>query len=146
MLNMMKVDATKVGSQHIYESRAMLLMAWYAVALGGEVKSNSYTDWMHDPFFKVVDIGWIDIKTVHTYSMAMIPHRFNCRVDFYHAMACFFCVENGLFWKPDQKSCHQKVFPNLHNRWPILSLFNVSCVNGYPNFSICLPHSLRNAS
>jgi hypothetical protein len=70
---------------------------------------------MHDPFFNVVDIGWIDLKTVYTYSMAMIPHRFNYRVDFYHAMACFFCVEDGLFWKPDQKSCYQKAFPNLHN-------------------------------
>ena len=55
----------------------MLLMAWNAVARGGEVKFNNYSDWTYDSYFKCVDTRWIDIKTVRTYSMAMVPHRDN---------------------------------------------------------------------
>ena len=76
MKNMIQ-DGSTPGNSNNYENRAILLMAWNAVARGGKVKFNSYSDWTYDSFFKCVDTCWIDVKTVRTDSMGMVPHRDN---------------------------------------------------------------------
>jgi hypothetical protein len=44
----------------------------------------------------------------------MVPHRHNYRVCFFHAMACYYAVEDGLFRDQSHSQCSQKVFPNLN--------------------------------
>jgi hypothetical protein len=55
-----------------------------------------------------------DVKTIDTYSMAMVLHCYNYKICWYHAMACYFAVEDGLFRTPSQSHFAQKVFPNLN--------------------------------
>ena len=46
--------------------------------------------------------------------MAMVPHQDNYQVCWYHAMACYFAVEDGLCRDPTQQQVYQKVFPKLN--------------------------------
>jgi hypothetical protein len=54
------------------------------------------------------------MKTLKQHCMLYGPDRDSFLCDFYHAMGCFFAVEDGLFRTEKQVDCYKFTFPDLH--------------------------------
>ena len=87
-----------------------------AVARGGEVKFQKYTEWDFDFNSRVLDTKWNEPKTANTYGMARIPDA-RWWFDFYCIMGAYAMVANGLYRSPKHKmdGLESAVFPDLHN-------------------------------
>eukprot|EP00751_Fragilariopsis_kerguelensis_P018237 CAMPEP_0170852712 /NCGR_PEP_ID=MMETSP0734-20130129/12055_1 /TAXON_ID=186038 /ORGANISM="Fragilariopsis kerguelensis, Strain L26-C5" /LENGTH=166 /DNA_ID=CAMNT_0011223201 /DNA_START=66 /DNA_END=566 /DNA_ORIENTATION=+ len=46
-----------------YKRIARVVTGAYGTSRSGEIKFNQWSNWVFDPFFKVMDIGWMETKT-----------------------------------------------------------------------------------
>jgi hypothetical protein len=102
------------GDELPFQWHACLVTTALAVGRGGEVKFQSYDEWRWDPRFEVTDTLWTELKKLLKYAMAMVADHENWLVDFYHAIGCFWAVEDGLFRSDMNDPAAQFVFPKLH--------------------------------
>ena len=97
------------------QQRCWLILLYYAIGRGGEIKLQDFNDWMYHPRFEVTDICWTEMKLLAKYAMAMVPHKKHYLADFYHAFGSFWAVERGLFRSSeDELAIGNYVFPDLH--------------------------------
>jgi hypothetical protein len=52
--------------------RAQIVISAFAVSRGGEIRCSRFSFWTYDPRFRIIDIGWNEIKTGNFYAMPMI--------------------------------------------------------------------------
>lgn len=103
------------GDELPFQWCACLVTTALAVGWGGEVNFQSYDEWRWDPHFEVMDtLWWTKLKILIKYAMAMVADRENWLVDFYHAIGCFWAMEDGLFHSDMNDPAAQFVFPKLH--------------------------------
>ena len=98
------------------QQRCWLGISNSAVGHGGEIKFQDYKDWMWHPMLQVVDIKWTEMKRLARYAMPMVPRKCGWELDFYHQLASYFAVENGLH-RSDQQiqdGLENVVFLDLH--------------------------------
>lgn len=97
------------------QQRCWLIFTFQAVGRGGEVKFQNFKEWEWHSRYEVLDIVWTELKLLEKYSMPMVPHKMHYICDFYHCLASFWSVENGL-WRDHtmHKSNASYVFPDLH--------------------------------
>ena len=56
---------------------------------GGEVKSQKYSEWNYNNYFKIVDWRWFEMKTLEKYESGMAPHKFSFDMDSLQYLTCF---------------------------------------------------------
>jgi hypothetical protein len=86
-----------------------------AAGRGGEVKFVNTQDWMHHGRFGCTDTVWTESKTLHKYSMPMVPNKSDYTYDFYHCLGSYFMCEDGLYRLPSDVAFESFLFPNLHS-------------------------------
>jgi hypothetical protein len=89
------------------------------VGRAGEVKYQDYTTWSFDPYLKIFDAPWTEVKTLMQYSMPMVPDD-RWIFDPYHSFGAYWMMEDGL-WRDDDQIAKGKmnaVFPSLHSVRP----------------------------
>jgi hypothetical protein len=94
---------------------------WYvlcadAVGRGGEIKFQRYDEWYFDQNFQNVDATWSELKTLQRNPMLFGPAKYgkgSYLCDFYHALATFYVVEEGLARHGVPEQRHKYVFPQL---------------------------------
>jgi hypothetical protein len=69
---------------------------------------------MWDRYYQCPDATWAELKTLKQHCMLYGLDSDSYKCDFYHAMACFYAVEDGLFRTDGQQSVRKSVFPELH--------------------------------
>lgn len=94
---------------------AQICSAYDAVARGGEVKFQKFTDWSFDYLANVLDTKWHEPKTVESYGMPRIPDR-RWWFDFYCLTGAYGMCDNGFFRSEQQiaDGLQYAVFPDLH--------------------------------
>lgn len=98
------------------QQRVWIVMTLLAVGRGGEVKFQRYDEWHWDVLFENIDANWAEIKTLTQQAMMFGPHKYRYMLDFFHAFACFFSVEKGLYRDPNMDPSLRKfVFTFLHS-------------------------------
>jgi hypothetical protein len=97
------------------QQRCWLAFLYQAVGWGGKIKRQDFTEWMWNPKYEVIDIGWTELKILEKYAMPMVPHRNHFLNNFYHCLRSFWAVERGLFRSDDQDdhAIANFVFPNF---------------------------------
>jgi hypothetical protein len=83
-----------------FQQRLWIVLTYLGDGRGGEAKFLNYGDWMWDSHLEVIETIWREIKTLTSYTMVFGPdcELFHC--DIYHALGCYWCLENGLFRTP----------------------------------------------
>ena len=91
------------------------VLTYDAVARGGEVKFQSFSQWRFDYLANITDTKWHEPKTVDVYAMPRIPDE-RWWFCFYFVMGAYAMCENGLYRSPKQISdgLQNAVFPSLH--------------------------------
>ena len=99
------------------EKRCHLLLTYLACARGGEVKFLRYDNWIWDPFLLLLELRWSEAKTLPEHFMTFVSDANTYQSDIFHALGCFFALDDGLFRSIEAKSCLVGgfVFPSLHN-------------------------------
>ena len=99
-----------------YQQRCWLLILFLACGRGGEVKFIDYSEWQWHPFLQALDIGWTELKCLEKYAMPMVCDKDSFLLDFFHALACFFSVEKGLYRHVSTRDSGTSnyLFPDLH--------------------------------
>lgn len=100
-----------------FQYRAWIVLLYAAAGRGGEIKFLNFSEWKYYPYIEVLDIRWTEIKVLSKYAMGLVPDRSTYLLDPYHALACFFALERGLFRTREQihRSLGNYLFPDLHN-------------------------------
>jgi hypothetical protein len=114
VMNLVKSAKVTSREESPFQWRACLLTTALAVGRGGEVKFQSYDEWMWDPRFELTDTLWTELKKLLKYAMPMVADRENWLIDFYHSHGCFWAVEDGLFRSDMNDPTAPFVFPKLH--------------------------------
>lgn len=105
-------NAEEIGP---FARRAMIAITWSAVGRAGEIKHQCLNDWKYDAYLNVTDISWREMKTISKHAMPMVPDR-HYPVCFYHAIGCYFALEDGLLRSPEMERSKKNVlFPSLQN-------------------------------
>jgi hypothetical protein len=86
------------------------------IGRGGEVKFQDYNEWTYHPLLEVTDSTWRETKTLHSYTMPMVPEKVLWEFDFYYMMGTYYSVKNGLYRSQDEinKGLLNSIFPDLH--------------------------------
>ncbi|CAJ1933951.1 unnamed protein product, partial [Cylindrotheca closterium] len=97
-----------------FEQRAMLMLSFSAIGRAGEIKFQKFSDWRFDPYLQTTDIKWEEKKTLTMHAMPMVPDK-SYLVCFYHAIACYFALEDGLYRNETQQADghYDFLFPSL---------------------------------
>jgi len=100
-----------------FQYRAWIVISYVAAGRGGEIKFLNFAEWKYYPYIEVLDIRWTEIKVLAKYAMGLVPDRSTYLLDPYHALACYFAIERGLFRSREQiqRSLGNYLFPDLHN-------------------------------
>ena len=114
VMNLVKSAKVTSREESPFQWRACLVTTALAVGRGGEVKFQSYDEWMWDPRFELTDTLWTELKKLLKYAMPMVADREDWLIDFYHSHACFWAVEDGLFRSDMNDPTAPFVFPRLH--------------------------------
>ena len=56
---------------------------------------------------------WFESKNFTSYAMPMGASNIHFLLDFYHALGCFWAIENGLYRHSSQEHCRTWLFPSL---------------------------------
>jgi hypothetical protein len=98
------------------QQRVWFLLMMYAVGRGGEIKGLKVEETQWDPWAWNIDLNWNEDKTLTRHSMLFGPSKHIYLLCVYHAFACFFAVERGLYRSPDtiERKFHKYFFPDLH--------------------------------
>ena len=109
----LKKTATRSNINHLRIAR--LVFCAHAVCRSGELKFCRISNFVYDPRFNVLDTGWCEIKTCHTYAMPMINHSIpsSYMVDFYHALGSAFVTVSEILKRYDG-DLPDFLFPDLH--------------------------------
>ena len=100
--------------QFCYRERAKLVLTALAVARGGEVAFLRYDQMWWDDMFLCPEAIWTHLKTVMQQPVYFQTYADGYLCDIYHAMGCFFAVEDGLFRvDPTKKREARVAFPDL---------------------------------
>lgn len=97
------------------QHRLIVALTYSAAGRGGEVKFVNTQDWMHHARFGCTDTVWTESKTLHKYSMPMVPNKSDYTYDFYHCLGSFFMCEDGLHRLPSDAAFVSFLLPNLHS-------------------------------
>ena len=124
--SMMKVLMSKIDKRGGFppnktpmQLRAQIVDVYLSVGRPGECKFLRYDQFLWDPIFHSVDAAWYEPKTQDTKRCLYPPDPRSYECDFYHALGCYWIIDNGLFRNPAEadpslKAAINFVFPHCH--------------------------------
>jgi hypothetical protein len=100
-----------------YTMRAKLVMTYYGVGRGGEIKFLRWDEFTYDHYFSCVEGWWKRLKTLTKQQLLFTVYNGGWLCDFYHSMGAYFALDSGLLRTSSQSSlCKKRVFPDLYNK------------------------------
>jgi hypothetical protein len=105
-----------VGESHCYCERSKLAVRALATARGGEVTFARYDLTWWDDIFQCTEMLCSRLKTAMQQSLYFQMDADGYLCDFYHCMACYFSVKDGLYQHESMNpKISRAVFPDLKN-------------------------------
>ena len=93
-------DLIRSNHPNKFQKRLWIVLTYLGDDLGGEAKFLNYGDWIWDSHLEILETIWREIKTLTSYTMVFGPDSELFHCDIYHALGCYWCLENGLFRTP----------------------------------------------
>lgn len=114
IMSMIIKEATRTNQN--FEKRAIIMMTYYGVGRGGEPKFLRYDDCVWDTNFEHFETMWRQLKVLKKTPLTFgsNPPDSDLETDLYHAFACFFAAENGLYRSERDAQIAKFMFPSLH--------------------------------
>jgi hypothetical protein len=100
-----------------YTTRAKLVMTYYGVGRGGEIKFLRWDEFTYDHYFSCVEGWWKRLKTLTKQQLLFTVYNGGWICDFYHSMGAYFALDSGLLRTASQSPlCKKRLFPDLYNK------------------------------
>jgi len=100
-----------------YTTRAKIMMTYFGVGRGGEIKFLRWDEFLWDTYFSCVQGWWKRLKTLSKQQLLFTAYCDGWLCDFYHCFGSYFALEKGLVRTRNQSLTEKKrIFPDLAHK------------------------------